>query len=234
MKIKQVYNILKVSLIAVVVLFLFELLFTFDAITDAISNLIINTPDVVVYLVIWLIMIIQVTLIPIPVYVIVNACVVIPSIDLSITTSKGWLLIFIIMSAYMIGAILAYLVGYKFGSKAVKWCAGTEEDYNKWVNVFNSKGKWYYAITVLLPVFPDDLLCFVAGGVKLKFWFYILANFVGRFIGLIAMILSLELLHMGVGGNGFPVALLAWGIILIAIIISLLVIKTKLKQIKDK
>ena len=234
MKKQQVYNIAKISIIAVSIMFLFELLFSFDAVTNGLSNFIASVDDVIVYIVIWLIMIIQVTLIPVPVYVILNAAVIIPSIDLSITTGKGWIFILVTMSAYMVGAIIAYFIGYKFGSKAVKWCAGTQEDYDKWVKMFNNKGKWYYAVTVLLPVFPDDLLCFVAGGVKLNFGFYCLANFVGRFIGLVAMIGSLELLHMGQESGGFPFALLAWGIAFVALAVFIIIMHIKLKKEKNK
>ena len=82
----------------------------------------------------------------------------------------------------MTGVAIAYILGFKFGSKAVRWCAGSDEDYQKWIKVFNTKGKWYYALTVLLPVFPDDILCIVAGGVKMNFGFFMIVNFICRFI----------------------------------------------------
>ena len=229
----QIYNILKVSLIAVILMFAFELLFSFDSVTDAISNYIASMHGVVLYLIIYFIMVIQVCLIPIPVYVVVNACVLIDSMNLSLTSTDGWIFIAVTMLAYMTGVALAYLLGRKFGSKAVRWCAGSDEDYQKWVRVFNNKGKWYYALTVLLPVFPDDILCIVAGGVKMNFLFFMIVNFICRFIGLIAMIYSLGFAQ-SLNEGGFPWTLLAWGVALFVNIVALIVLKIMKKKKKDK
>lgn len=225
----QVYNILKVSLVAVLFMFAFELLFSFDSITDAISNYIASMHGFVLYLIIYLIMVIQVCLIPIPVYVVVNACILIDSMNLSLTSTDGWIFILVTMLAYMTGVALAYLLGRKFGSKAVKWCAGSEEDYQKWVNVFNNKGKWYYALTVLLPIFPDDILCIVAGGVKMDFTFFMIVNLICRFLGLITMIYSLGFAQ-SLNDGGFPWTLLAWGVALVLNVIALIVMKIMLKR----
>lgn len=227
----QIYNILKVSLIAVLFMFAFELLFSFDFITDAISNYIASMHGFVLYIIIYIVMVVQVCLIPIPVYVVVNACILIDSMNLSLSSSDGWIFILVTMLAYTTGVALAYLLGRKFGSKAVKWCAGSDADYQKWVNVFNNKGKWYYAITVLLPVFPDDLLCIVAGGVKMNFGFFITSNVVCRFVGLVVMIYSLDIAH-SLNDGGFPWTLLSWGMALVANIVALIVMKILLNKKK--
>lgn len=226
---KQIYNILKVSLIAVIFMFGFELLFSFDEVTDAISSYIASMQGILLYLIIYLIMVIQVCLIPVPVYVVVNACILIESINLSLKTTDGWIFIAVTMLAYMTGVMIAYFMGYKLGSRAVKWCAGSDEEYAKWVNVFKNKGKWYYALTVLLPIFPDDLLCIVAGGVKMNFGFFMLVNFVCRLIGLITMIFSLSFAQ-SLNQGGFPWTVLGWGIALFANIIALVVFKVILSK----
>lgn len=231
MKKQQIYNILKISVVAVAIMFLFELLFSFDSVTNSISNYIASVNGVVLYLIIFIVMVIQVCLIPIPVYVVLNACIIIESFNLSITTLDGWIFILVTMCAYMFGIFIAYILGKKFGSKAVKWCAGSEDDYNKWVKAFNSKGKWYYALTVLLPIFPDDILCIVAGGVKLNFTFFMIVNFICRLIGLIASIISLNFAQ-SLNSGGFPFTLLGWGIALIACISALIVFKIILKKTK--
>lgn len=225
----QIYNILKISLIAVAIMFGFELLFSFDSITDAISSYIASMHGVVLYLIIYLIMVIQVCFIPIPVYVVVNACILIESINLSLTSTDGWIFIAVTMLAYMTGVAIAYLLGLKFGSKAVKWCAGSDEDYQKWVKVFNTKGKWYYALTVLLPVFPDDILCIVAGSVKMNFGFFMIVNFVCRFIGLIAMIFSLGFAQ-SLNDGGFPWTVLGWGIALVLNVVALIILGVKIHK----
>ena len=155
---QQLIKILKVSMIATAIMLGFEILFSFDVITNWFGELITKSGDWA-YLVIWVIMFLQVTILNIPAYVILSA-----SVSIGIST-LSWEFILVTISAYMCGCLLAYWLGFKFGKKAVKWCAGSEEDYDKWCDVLNEKGKWWYFATVILPIFPDDLLCIVAGSV---------------------------------------------------------------------
>jgi uncharacterized membrane protein YdjX (TVP38/TMEM64 family) len=164
-------------------------------------------------------MFLQVTILNIPAYIILSASVSIGINTLSITY------ILVVISAYMAGCILAYWLGRKFGTKAIKWCAGSEEDYNKWSNVINNKGKWFYLITVLLPMFPDDILCLVAGSVRFNFKFYVIANLIGRTIGLVTMLLAMKIL--GIGGGGFPFMIIVWAVALIGEFIGYILIKRR-------
>lgn len=226
---KQIYNITKLSILAVLFMLVFEVLFYFDSVTTAISNIILNANGMVLYIAIYFVMLIQVSVIPLPVYVVINAAVIIESINLNLMYLSGWIFVFVTMFAYMTGVIISYFIGKKWGSRAVKWCAGSEEEYIKWIKIFNNKGKWYYALTVLLPVFPDDLLCLVAGGVKLNFWFYFFVNLVFRFVGLVAMILSLQFVN-NINSSSFPFTLLLWSFVLFVLIIVFLIFKLKFKN----
>lgn len=203
---QQLIKILKVSMIATAIMLGFEILFSFDVITNWFGELITKSGNWA-YLVIWVIMFLQVTILNIPAYVILSA-----SVSIGIST-LSWEFILVTISAYMCGCLLAYLLGFKFGKKAVEWCAGSEEDYNKWCDVLNEKGKWWYLITVLFPFFPDDLLCLVAGSVRFNFWFYFCSNLIGRIIGLITMLYTLKLI--GMIGGGFPFMIIVWGVALL-------------------
>ena len=215
---QQIIKILKVSMIATAIMLGFEILFSFDVITNWFGELITKSGDWA-YLVIWAIMFLQVTILNIPAYVILSA-----SVSIGIST-LSWEFILVTISAYMCGCLLAYWLGWKFGKKAVKWCAGSEEDYDKWCNVLNAKGKWWYLITVVFPFFPDDLLCIVAGSVKFNFWFYFFSNLIGRTIGLITMLYTLKLI--GMIGGGFPFMIIVWGVALLAELIIYLVLSRK-------
>lgn len=215
---QQIIKILKVSMIATAIMLGFEILFSFDVITNWFGELIIKSGDWA-YLVIWIIIFLQVTILNIPAYVILSA-----SVSIGIST-LSWEFILVTISAYMCGCLLAYLLGFKFGKKAVKWCAGSEEDYDKWCDVLNEKGKWWYLITVLFPFFPDDLLCIVAGSVKFNFWFYFFSNLIGRTIGLVTMLYTLRLI--GMIGGGFPFMIIVWGVALLAELIIYLVLSRK-------
>lgn len=215
MKNEQLLKILKVLMVATAIMLVFEIIFSIPAVNEFFGGLITGANGWVVYLVIWAIMFLQVTILNIPAYVVLSA-----SVSVGIKT-LSWEYFLTVISAYMVGCLVAYFIGRKFGAKAVKWCAGSEEDYNKWSELFNKKGKWWYLVTVLFPMFPDDLLCLVAGGVKFNFWFYTIANLVGRSIGLITMLLVLE--FIGLAGGGFPFMIIVWAVALLAEVIVYLV-----------
>ena len=82
-----------------------------------------------------------------------------------------------------------------------------------------------------MPLFPDDLLCLVAGSVKLNFGFYTIANAIGRSIGLVAMILAIKLVGL-IGGNGFPFMIIAWAVALVIEIVIYCINKKSLQQSK--
>lgn len=215
---EQILRILKVCLITTAIILGFEILFSFDVITDWFSGLVVGAGDWV-WVILWLLMFLQVTVLNVPAYVILSACV-----SIGINTI-GWGFILITISAYMCGCLLAYWLGWKFGKKAVRWCAGSDEDYEKWCDVLNKKGKIWYLLTVLFPFFPDDIICLVCGSVKFNFWYYLLANLIGRTIGLVTMLYTILLL--GKIGGGFPYMIIVWSVALIAEIIAYCVIKRR-------
>lgn len=219
MKKEQIIKILDIAIIMTVIILGIEIIFSIPGVNNWFSSLITSSNGWVVYVVIWIIMFLQTTILNIPAYVVLSA-----SISVGINT-LSFLYIVVVLSAYIVGCLFAYFIGYKFGKKAVKWCAGSDEDYDKWSNVLNAKGKWWYFITVLFPLFPDDILCLVAGAVKFNFSFYVISNIIGRGIGLITMLLFLELL--GSVGGDFPYMVIVWAVVLLIEIIVYFVLKKK-------
>lgn len=196
-----------------------EIIFSNPTIIEFFGGLVRENNGVWAFILIWLIMFLQCTILNIPAYVVLSA-----SISIGINT-LGWQFLLTVITAYMAGCISAYWLGRWLGSKAVKWCAGSEEEFDKWSAVLNTKGKIWYFLTVLFPLFPDDILCLVAGGVKLHFGFFVLANLIGRSIGLVAMILTLQL--VGQIGGGFPIMIIVWAVALIAEIVAYFILKKK-------
>ena len=219
MKKEQVLKILKVAIVCTIIILVSEAIFDIPVIKNWFSNLITGSTGIVFWIIIWLIMFLQVTILNIPAYVILSACTSIGVETLS------FLYIGVVLSAYMCGCLLAYYLGYKFGKKAVKWCAGSEDDYEKWSKYLNEKGKIWYLLTVMFPFFPDDLLCIVAGAVKLNFGWYTLANFIGRGDGLVTIIIVLKFINF-ISGD-FPLMLIVWTVALVAEIVLYYVVKNK-------
>ena len=221
MKKDQILRLLKVALVTTTILLIFEGIFSIPAINNFFMGLISSSSGWLAYLFVWLIMFLQVTILNIPAYSILAACTAIGMKTLD------FVFIAVVLSAYMVGCILAYWLGRWFGKKAVKWCAGSEEDYDRWSKVLNSKGKIWYFLTILFPFFPDDLLCILAGAVKFNFGLYCIMNFVGRGIGLITTILTLGLINKVSGG--FPFMVIIWAIALIAELVGYIILSKKAK-----
>lgn len=221
MKIEQIIKILKVAIVATVIMLVFEIIFSIDIINTFFEELIIRAGNWF-YLILWAIMFLQVTALNIPAYTILSVCT---SIGVQVLS---WQYFLVVLSAYMAGCILAYWLGRWFGSKAVRWCAGSQEDFDKWSGFINKKGKIWYFLTVLFPFFPDDLLCIVAGSVKFNFGYYVAMNCVGRGIGLISTILALKLINLG--GEGFPFMIVVWAVAFIGEIIALIIFQKKYKK----
>lgn len=222
MKLDQIIRLLKVGIVTTIILLVFEVIFSLDVINNFFLELISGANGWLAYLFVWLIMFLQVTVLNIPAYSVLAACTSIGMHTLDIV------FISVVLSAYMAGAILAYWFGRWFGKRAVKWCAGSEDDYNKWSNVLNSKGKWWYFATIVFPFFPDDLLCIVAGAVKFHFGLYTIMNFVGRGIGLITIILTLKLITKVSGG--FPFMIIVWAVALLAEVITYIILLKRSKK----
>lgn len=231
----QIVKILRLGLITTFIMFLFEILFTIPGISNIITQWVQNQNGWLIYGAIWFVMFIQATIIPIPSVTVLTASLGagILNKDSGIIEMFGnpdtWLYIVVVLSAYMLGACVSYWIGRKWGKKAIQWCAGSDEEYIKWSEFITKKGKWPYAATVLLPIFPDDLLCLVAGSVKFDFLFFFFSNLIGRFIGLITMILTLILIGAG-GGGWFTIA--AWSVGLVAQLVLERILSYKIKREK--
>ena len=121
MKKEQVIRILKTLIIATILMLAFDVIFSIKPINDFLSNLVINANNSgrewILWCVIWLLMFIQVCFIPIPAYVVLNASVSIGiisgvAIDM-LSPASFWTYIGIVLSAYICGAVVAYVLVMK-------------------------------------------------------------------------------------------------------------------------
>lgn len=89
------------------------------------------------------------------------------------------------------GTYCAYFLGRWLGYKTVKWLVG-EETLKKWLGYTRDKNKVIFTLMFFFPFFPDDLLCFIAGIVKLNAKFFIVMTFISRIISIFATSYSLN------------------------------------------
>lgn len=78
-----------------------------------------------------------------------------------------------------VGSIICFWFGRTCGNKAVVWCIGAEtaEHYQK---LLGTKGNLLFLIMQILPFFPDDMLCMIAGLSKMKFSFFLLTMLIAK------------------------------------------------------
>ena len=70
------------------------------------------------------------------------------------------------------GSVINYFLGKVFGKKLVCWIAG-KETTDKYAAYFGKKGKVIFLLMQILPFFPDDILCMVAGLTSMNFPYFI-------------------------------------------------------------
>lgn len=71
----------------------------------------------------------------------------------------------------IIGSFIDYAIGRFFGKKVVSWIAG-RENTEKYSKMIGKKSKGIFIVMQILPFFPDDLLCMLAGLAEMNIVFF--------------------------------------------------------------
>ena len=112
----------------------------------------------------------------------------------------------------VVGSIAAFAIGRWIGYKAVRWIVG-EETLDKWLKKLKGRDYLILSLMFLLPLFPDDVLCFVAGLSSMTWGYFIIMIILTRALSVFSTAYSFELIPFN-----------TWWGILIWIIIAALVI----------
>lgn len=93
----------------------------------------------------------------------------------------------------VIGSVTAFLIGRYAGYRVVAWLVG-KDTLDKWLKKVKGKDKLLLSAMFLLPVFPDDVLCFVAGLSSMTLWFFIVVILVSRILAIFTTSFSVTLI----------------------------------------
>lgn len=113
------------------------------------------------------------------------------------------------LSGILLGSALAFFLGRVFGKKLVVFMVGGDTE-KKW-SKFLSKCKYTFVLMMILPFFPDDVLCMVAGLTDMSWTFFMITQFITRPI-------SIFLVSYLSSGQIIPYhgwGLIVWGVILL-------------------
>ena len=133
--------------------------------------------------------------------------------------------------AMMIGSIIMFWIGRKAGRKFLYWLIG-KDSAEKWIDRM-SNGKYLFFLMMIFPMFPDDILCVVAGLTKMSFPFFLWTNIIARGLGIACTVFF---------GSGEVIPFHGWGLAVWAVILVLVAIafyisiryKNKIDEIIDQ
>ncbi len=94
-----------------------------------------------------------------------------------------------------LGSIVAFAIGRVVGEKAVRWIVG-EETLKKWLQKLKGKDYLILSIMFLLPLFPDDVLCFIAGLSSMTWTYFIIMIVITRVTSILATSYSVGLIPL--------------------------------------
>ena len=111
------------------------------------------------------------------------------------------------------GSLVAFLIGRYAGLRVVSWLVG-KETLEKWLKKIKGKDKLLLTAMFLLPVFPDDVLCFVAGFSSMSVWYFLAVILISRVLAIFTTSYSVSLIPFDTW----------WGILIWAVLIALVIV----------
>ena len=102
----------------------------------------------------------------------------------------------------LIGSFISFYIGRTCGHKIVSYIVG-ENNCNKYSAILLKKGSFFLGIAFLLPMFPDDILCLIAGITNMSLLSFSWVTILIRPIGVICM---------SYFGSGRLIPFTGWGI----------------------
>ena len=113
----------------------------------------------------------------------------------------------------VLGSIAAFAVGRLVGYKAVCWIVG-QDSLDKWLEKLKGKDYLILSLMFLLPMFPDDILCFIAGLSSMTWPYFIAMIVITRIISVFTTAYSFELIPFTTW----------WGILIWAVLLAFVVL----------
>ncbi len=172
-----------------------------EALREFIENSGGRTVTIIVFI---LIQFLQVVILPIPSTVTVMA---------GVALFKPWECAIYSFIGIFTGSVVAFAVGRWLGYKVVCWIVGKEE-LDKWLKKIEGKDYLILSVMFLLPLFPDDLLCFIAGLSSMTWGYFLVMIFITRALSITLSAYSFDTIPFNTW----------WGILIWAVIIAAVIV----------
>lgn len=189
-----------ITLIALLIYILFELL-GINGISQEEIQTFIQSTGAIAPLTFILITFAQVTLIPIP------GAITILAGNYLFGALEAFIYSYI---GVLLGSMVAFFLGRLIGRRFVNWMAGSKENADKWIDRLKGREKVAMFFMFLLPMFPDDLLCAIAGMLKYSTLEFFILQLITRATSIFGTLFFM---------SGEVIPYNAWGISLIAFLV---------------
>ncbi|MBP5356861.1 MAG: TVP38/TMEM64 family protein [Clostridia bacterium] len=122
--------------------------------------------------------------------------------------------------AMILGSIVALLLGKVIGRPFVNWIAGDKELVDYYLKKMHGRENIILFFMFLLPFFPDDLLCSIAGIMPLGFAGFLFMQLITRATSILATLLLMSGEFIPYNGWGIPILITIGALGVVAFIIS--------------
>ncbi len=109
----------------------------------------------------------------------------------------------------MIGSVCSFALGRLVGRPYVNWVAGGKDKAEEWVKKLKGRENVFLFFAFLLPFFPDDILCAVAGALDIKWFTFIIMQIVTRATSILATMLFM---------SGEIIPFYGWGLVVLGLV----------------
>lgn len=127
----------------------------------------------------------------------------------------------------LLGSLTGFFIGRKLGYKAVGWMVG-KENLDKWLKKIKGKDNFILTAMFLLPLFPDDILCFVAGLSSMTTSYFIVMILIARILSVTATCFSFKFIPFNTWWG-----ILIWGVLIVFLIVAFTFVYKNLDAVND-
>ena len=131
-----------------------------------------------------------------------------------------WLSLLYSYIGMMLGGIVAFALGRIIGRPFVNWVAGSKEKADEWIKKLKGRETVFLFFAFLLPLFPDDILCSVAGILPISWITFIVMQVITRFTSISGTLIFMSGEVIPYHGWGLVILITIFALAIVAFIIS--------------
>ena len=92
----------------------------------------------------------------------------------------------------VLGSIFSYLLGKWIGRPFINWLSGSKEKTEEWMSKLKGRENILLFFMFLFPMFPDDILCALAGILPISMMGFIIMQLITRFTTVIGTLIFMS------------------------------------------